>query len=244
MTFLKLGFRSLFRQKRRTLITLTVITFGIGCLLLTVGHSTYIDWGLRESTIHSETAHLQVYHEDYFDNEEETILQFGLEHAEAFRQDLLKLMDVSLVMSRIDLMGLISNGDKSVACIGQAVEPKQEKRMRNLFTMSGAMYDSLIVHGDEGHIIVLGSGLAKSLNAEVGDWLTLMTTTTDGALNGVDLRVVDTFRGNTPEYDARVIIIPMEAARILLNTTKVKKLLVTLDDTGKTDLLFLRTQFI
>ena len=115
MTFLKLGFRSLFRQKRRTLITLTVITFGIGCLLLTVGHSTYIDWGLRESTIHSETGHLQVYHADYFDNEEETILQFGLEDAEAFRQDLLKVKDVSLVMARIDLMGLIANGDKSVA---------------------------------------------------------------------------------------------------------------------------------
>ena len=130
MTFIKLGFRSLFRQKRRTLITLTVITFGIGCLLLTVGHSQFIDWGLRESTIHSETGHLQIYNRDYFSKEEDTILEYGLDDVEAVRQDLNRLMDVSLVLARIDLMGLISNGDKSVACLGEAVEPEQEKRMR------------------------------------------------------------------------------------------------------------------
>lgn len=235
--FFKLGFRSLFRQKRRTLITVVVITFGIGCLLLTVGHSVFITWGLREATIHSETGHLQLFHPDYFQEEEETILQYGLEDYERMRNDLMRLVDVSLVLARIDLMGLVSNGDKSVACIGTGVEPKEEKRLRTLFGNAGVMYDSLIVHEEDAEIIILGNGLARSLNAEVGDWLTLMSTTADGALNAVDVRVVDTFDGGMAEYDKRAVVIPLKTAQVLLNSQRVSKLLVTLDETEKTDRL-------
>ena len=163
MIFMRLGFRSLFRQKRRTLITLIVITFGIGCLLLTTGHSVYIEWGLRESTIHSETGHLQLFGSDYFDKESETILQYGLEDYDSIRNDLMHLMDVELVLARIDLMGLISNGDKSVACIGQGVESGNEKKLRTLFGNTGAMYDSLIAHENDAEIIT-SDLISKSLD--------------------------------------------------------------------------------
>ncbi len=238
MTFMKLGFRSLFRQKRRTAVTLLVITFGIGCLLLAKGHSLYINWGLRESTIHSETAHLQIYNQEFFEKDEETVLQYGLEDYETIRSELRQLPDVKLVLARIDLMGLISNGDKSVACIGQAVEPEKEKQLRELFRIRSSVYDSLIARQDEVQIIALGNGLAKALNANVGDYLTLMATTADGALNALDLKFVGTFSGFSPEYDERAIVIPLSAAQILLNTQKVKRLLVALDRTEQTDLYY------
>jgi len=220
------------------MITLIVITFGIGCLLLTRGHSVFITWGLQESTIHSETGHLQLFHPEYFDKEEDMILQYGLEDYEKKRNDLMHLMDVELVLARIDLMGLISNGDKSVACIGQGVEPRNEKKLRTLFGNTGAMYDSLIACDNEADIVILGNGLAKSMNARIGDWLTLLSTTADGALNAVDVKVVDTFDGGMTEYDQRAIVVPLQTAQMLLNTRKVNKLLVTLDDTEKTDRLY------
>ena len=235
MTFMKLGFRSLFRQKRRTAITLLVIAFGIGCLLLAVGHSLYINWGLRESTIYSDTGHLQLFNKDYFDNEEDRVLQYGLENADSIRHDLMRLRDVQLVLARIDLMGLISNGDKSVACVGQGVEPKREKELRGMFGMSGAIYDSLIRQEGDVQIIALGKGLAKSLNARPGDYLTMMSTTADGALNALDLKFVGTFGGFSPEYDKRAIVIPLKAAQILLNTSRVNKLVVALEKTEMTD---------
>lgn len=237
MTFLKFGFRSLFRQKRRTSITLLVITFGIGCLLLALGHSHFIGWGLRESTIHSETGHLQVFNQHYFEQDEETILQNGLDDYEKIRSDLNRLLEVSVVLARIELMGLISNGEKSVACIGQGVEPEQEKRMRGLFGLSASMYDPFVGQHD-AEVIALGNGLAKSLSVRRGDYVTLMTTTADGALNALDLKVLGTFTGFSPEYDARAMAIPLKTAQILLNTHKVKNLVVTLNETAKTDVLY------
>jgi putative ABC transport system permease protein len=238
MTFLKLGFRSLFRQKRRTLISLVVITFGIGCLLLTMGHSKFIDWGLRESTIHSETGHLQLFHSDFFDRDETNILEFGLEDYERLRAEVNRMTDVSLVLARIDLMGLLSNGEKSVVCIGQGIEPDLEKRLRSLFRMSGAAFDFFLSHRNDHEVVVLGKKLADSLDAEVGDYLTLMTTTAAGALNAMDLEVIGTFQGPSAEYEERAVLIPLRTAQALLDTQKVRNLIVTLDDTDKTDLYF------
>lgn len=236
MTFIKLGFRSLFRQRRRTVMTLVVITFGIGSLLLTLGHTAFIDWGLRESTIHSETGHLQLFHSDYFEQEESTILQYGVAQSEAIEGELNGFLEVQLVQARIDLMGLISNGEKSVAFVGQAVEPAKERQLRNLFGNSGAAFDSLIADSS-GDCVVLGRALARSLDVQTGDWVTLMTSTADGALNAVDLRVADTFSATSAEYEKRAIKMTLRTAQELLRTEKVKHLIVTLDKTENTDRL-------
>ncbi|MBN2414907.1 ABC transporter permease [bacterium] len=242
MTFLLMGFRNLFRQKRRTATALMVITFGIGCLLLTMGHTAFIDWGLREQTIHSETGHLQLFNDRFFQKEEETILEFGIDDAEEIAASLQQFLEVQLVQSRISLMGLISNGDKSVAFIGDAIEPEKERQLRTMFADNGsARFDSLIVHRGE-EVISLGAALARSLNVQYGDWVTLMTSTVDGALNAVDLRVVDTFRDGTVEYEKRAVNIPLPVARRLLMTDRVGKLIVTLDKTEHT--LVLRDRII
>ncbi len=238
MAFMKLGFRSLLKQKRRTFITLLVITFGIGCLLLTAGHTRYIEWGLRESTIHSETGHIQLFDKDYFDKDETTVLQYGLINHEALRKKLMNIPEVNIVLARIDLMGLISNGDKSVAFIGNGVEPELEKRLRTIIGNNSLMYDSLIIHQKEDEIIVLGTGLSESLNAKTGDYLTIMATTADGALNAIDVKVAGTFDAGIQEYNDRAIIIPLRTAQMLLNTQKVRKLLVALDETKNTDRIF------
>jgi len=238
MTFLKLGFRSLFRQKRRTTLTLVVITFGVGCLLLTMGHTAFVEWGLKESTIHSETGHLQIFNTAYFENEEDLILEHGLHNHAVIESALNQMLDVQLVQARTNLMGLISNGDKSVAFVGQAVEPEKEKQLRMMFFSSGASFDSLIAYQQEEDCVILGKGLAESLKVEPGDWVTLMTNTADGALNAIDVKVVDTVQSGSSELDKRLVRIPMRTAGMLLNSDKVEKLLVTLDDTEKTEAMY------
>lgn len=238
MVFLKMGCRSLFRQKRRTLISLLVITLGMGSLLLATGHSRFIGWGLRESTIHSDTGHIQIFHGLFFEREENTILQYGLEDHEKIRSEISSLQDVRLVLARIDLMGLISNGEKSVACIGTGLEPHLEKKMRSFFGINSEVLDALISPEGEKELILLGNGLARSLSASAGDFVTLMTTTADGALNALDLKVAGTFEGFSPEYDTRAMMIPLETAQFLLGTDKVKKLVVLLDKTEKMDPVF------
>ncbi|MDI6808048.1 MAG: FtsX-like permease family protein [Candidatus Eisenbacteria bacterium] len=230
----KLGLRNIFRQKRRTATTLLVMTFGIGCLLMAEGHSRYVEWGLRELTTHTETGHLQIFSEDYFSREEDTVLKHGLENYERIRGELNRIRDVEVVAARISFMGLISNGDKSVAFVGEGIEPEAEQEMRNLFGVGDPAYDSLMKYDGRADIVVLGSGLAKSINARTGDCFTLLATTANGALNAIDVEFAGSFQASSPEYDKRALIVPLHTAQLLLNTNKVKNLVVALDETEKT----------
>jgi putative ABC transport system permease protein len=62
-----------------------------------------------------------------------------------------------------------------------------------------------------------------------------MTTTGSGSLNAMDVRVAGIFMSGVKEYDDRAIKMPIAGAQQLLQTTKIEKLLVFLNETSDTD---------
>jgi putative ABC transport system permease protein len=80
--------------------------------------------------------------------------------------------------------------------------------------------------------VLLGEGLARSLKAHAGTGLTLLATTTDGALNAIDVVVKGVFSSGVPEIDKRQVYTDLPTAQRLLNTERVSTLGVFL---GKLD---------
>jgi len=83
--------------------------------------------------------------------------------------------------------------------------------------------------------VILGKGLAESLHAKPGDYLTMMTTTTTGSLNAMDVHVVGIFSTAVKEMDDRAVKMPIGGAQQLLQTKKVERLLVFLHETEQTN---------
>ena len=81
-------------------------------------------------------------------------------------------------------------------------------------------------------------GLAKSMNVKVGDGLTLLAVTSDGALNGIDVEVVGIVQTAAAELDARYLRIPLVSAQRLLQSNRVTNLVVGLDATSNTDRVY------
>ena len=65
--------------------------------------------------------------------------------------------------------------------------------------------------------IMLGEGLARNLNAKPGTGLTLMASTTDGAMNALDVTVKGIISTGVPALDKRIVytdiakLVPMSA---------------------------------
>lgn len=232
LKFIQLAGRNVFRNKRRTLISLLVIIFGAGALSLAGGFVLFTYWGLRESTIHSQTGHLQIYHKDYFNREEEKNLELGLDSLQTIREIALVNMEVNLATPRIDFTGLISNGDKSAVFVGQGLDPEQEAQMMGLF---GRPESILALNNAGADEVVLGAGLAKSLNAKTGDYLTLMSTTAAGALNAIDVLVKGIFTTGISDIDKRFLKVRNVTAQRLANTQRVRNLVLLLGHTESTE---------
>ena len=224
----KLALRNIFRNRRRSAITLAVIVFGAVGLILFGGYKALTFRGLRESTIRGRLGHLQLFGVGH-ENGSQKPLEHALENVDALRAQIEKDPRVESTHAQITLMGLLSNGDKSETFVATAVEPAKDRNLRGQKVIEGTLLPD-----NEPDAVVLGKGLAKAMNAKVGDYLTLMTPTVTGSLNAIDVRVAGIFQTGVKELDERAVKLPIAGAQQLLQTTKVEKLLVFLKETETT----------
>jgi putative ABC transport system permease protein len=227
---LRIAFRNIFRNGRRSALTLSVIVFGVVGLILFGGYKAVTFRNLRESTIRNRTGHLQIAKLGAAKAEALKPLEYGLEDAGSLRRAVERDPRVRSTAAQVSLMGLLSNGDKSVTFLATGVEPKQDNAMSAQKMVSGTFIADAEPDG-----VILGKGLAESLHAKPGDYLTMMTTTTSGSLNAMDVHVAGVFTTAVKEMDDRAVKMPLAGAQQLLQTKKVEKLLVFLHDTDQTN---------
>jgi putative ABC transport system permease protein len=80
------------------------------------------------------------------------------------------------------------------------------------------------LQGNEKGKVMLGEGLARSLKAIPGTSLTLLASTTEGALNALDVTVQGVFSTGIPEIDKRLVYTDLATAQKLIVTQRVSSL--------------------
>jgi putative ABC transport system permease protein len=233
-SFSKIALRNVFRNRRRSLITGSILVFGCVALILARGFMATMFEGARESAILQGIGHLQLYSKSFLEKDETKPLEHGLEGFQVLQQKLEAEPHVRAAEARLEFMGLISNGDKSVAFMGEGVQPERQERMKMLIKVQTGKD---LLSTEEHNPVLLGAGLAKSLGAQEGDLLTLLSTTADGALNGIDVTVAGTFSTGFKEADDRLLSTHLETAQQLLDSERVTKLVVGLDRTENTEVV-------
>ena len=77
--FLLLAFRNVFRNRRRTAMTLMMVAGGVTGLLLAGGYFRFMTDGLRESTIRNGLGHIQIFNAEHFKRDEVRVLDTGID---------------------------------------------------------------------------------------------------------------------------------------------------------------------
>ena len=231
--FLLLAFRNVFRNRRRTLMTLLMVGGGVAGLLLVGGFFAFMFRGLRESTIRNGLGHIQIFTAEHFTRDEVHVLDTGIAQWQQVEQRVRSVDHVRGVAPRIEFYGMLSNGVKSSVFMGSAVNPKTEREMGfNPNIVSGRDLNA----SSDGEVEALvGAGVARSMSVKVGDGLTILAVTADGALNGLDVQIVGIVNTGIKDLDERYLRISLPSAQRLLQTDRVTNVVVGLDRTANTD---------
>ncbi|MDR3367634.1 FtsX-like permease family protein [Rhodoferax sp.] len=221
LMWLKFAVQNTLRNRRRSAVTVSIAALGTAGILLAGGFALYTYQSLAEAAAR-DSGHLVIGKPAQFTQDEETPLQHGMDNANEVRAKLLADESVRAVLPRVEFSGLISNGDKSVVMIGLGVEPDSEFAVKGPFLtiQSGEVLGS----DAKAPEVMLGDTLARNLKAKPGSSLTLLASTTDGALNAMDVTVKALFSTGVPEMDKRLIYTDIATAKKLLNTQKVSSL--------------------
>jgi len=229
--WLQFAWRNVLRNRRRSAVTITIAALGTAAILLAGGFALSTYQGLAQAAARN-TGHLIIGTAAQFTRDEDTPLQHGLDNADTLARQLLADPAVRQVLPRLEFSGLISNGDKSTVMMAAGVDADAEFSVKGPFLKLSA---GRLLQGNERLKVLLGEGLARSLKAVPGSSLTLMASTTEGALNALDVGVVGVVSTGVPEVDKRLVYVDLASAQKLLATPRVSTLGVFLDRMDATD---------
>lgn len=219
------------RNRRRSAVTVAIAALGTAAILLAGGFALSTYQALAQASARS-TGHLVVARSEQFERDEDVPLQYGLDEVAALKRQLLADDEVRQVLPRVEFSGLVSNGDKSVVMMGVGIDPDAEFAIKGPFL---TVREGRVLASGERLQVMLGQGLARSLKAAPGSSLTLLASTTEGALNALDVTVAGVFGTGVPDIDRRLVYTDLDTAQKLLVTPRVSSLgvfLAGIDDTA------------
>ena len=226
----KLATRNMLRHRRRSLLALATVGSGVIAFLLAGGFINWVLVSMREATIHSQLGHIQITRPGYFSeglgDPYNHLLPAAAQQAEQIR----RIPDVKTVAPRLAFSGLLSKADATVSFLGEGIDPIQEAPITDEIN---------IVEGKDltespPNSLLLGQGLAASIDAHVGDTLVLLATTQHGRINAVEARVAGIFVTVAKAYDDSVLRAPITLARTLMDVEGATSWAILLAETEHT----------
>ena len=228
---LSLALRNIFRHKIRTAMTVGAIVFGVVGLIVTGGFVQDILFQLSEATIHSQSGHLQVYRKGFYEFGSRSPEKYLIDEPRLLQQRIEALPATAETMARISFTGLLSNGRSDISIVGEGVEADKEARLGSYLKISAGRQ---LTDSDQ-YGILLGDGVATSMQLKPGDPVTLLVSTAAGATNTLDFEVVGAFQTFSKEFDARAVRIPLAASQELFGSSGANSIVVSLRKTDETE---------
>lgn len=238
-TDLKIAFRNVFRNRRRTLLTLSSIVLGCAALINFDGYTNFADWGLREMYIRSQLGHIQIYKKGYRASKGMNPFAYLIANPDEIKKTIATTLGdrLNVVNARLELNGLITKGGQSYNFIAQGIEVEGEEKMLKLENSTSTALNlrrgQYLTKKDTG-VVLLGNELCDALGVQEGDLLSLMGASAVGSLNATDLLWKGCFSTVSKEYDKVAAIMPLADAKRFSATDDVLKLVVVLNDTDMT----------
>jgi len=241
-TILMIAWRNIFRNKRRALLTLSILVLGSTGLLLVGGFFQNMIDGFGEVFIHSQTGHLQINAKGYYQKGVKAPLDYLIEDPAKIEALIRKNPLVNFSVPRLKLQGMVSSGDTGIAVLAIGVDPDLEKKMGNFQTNRRNAPSTNFLEGSDldpqdRYGVVVGKGLLDALGLKVGDTVNFITTRKAGALDGAELRIRGVFQTYIKDFDDRAMKMNIQTAQEILGLpNQIHSLLLILRDTRNTQI--------
>lgn len=214
MLTLKLAYRNILRQRRRSLLTALSMAGGymlfvFSMSLLEGSWSNVVDIFTLD-----HTGHIQVHKDDYAKRPK---IHKTIENPAVVETTLKNHEDVTGWAPRVYSSALAYGGNKTSIARIFGIDPELEPTVtRILQKVSAGQYFSAQPNADGYFPAMIGRGLANSLRLDVGDEIVLISSGADGSIAN-DIFIITAIIGNTTSFDRLGVFLPLTVAQEFLS---------------------------
>ncbi len=229
-TFVKIAWRNILRNKKRSLITISAVGVGLGALIFIWSFAE----GAHNQMINNYTSYVigpvQVQAKGFQKNPKlETFVKDSPAVLNIIRQN----PDVAAVSPRIQAEGLMGSSDSSMGTLVIGVQPQLERQVSKL--------DQRVARGqflDEGddNSVIIGKDMADNLGVDLQDKIVFMSQALDGSIASGAYYVKGIIQSGVTEIDKGLAIITYSAAEeLFVMDGKPSQIVVQLHSASKSD---------
>ncbi len=213
---LALAWRNLWRNPRRTVITMAAIAIGYAMLLFVACLMAGLRWQMIENGTSLIMSQIQVHAPGYYPNRsiKKTIGGRQGTDMSALLRAILANPHALAAAPRVYGYGLLSAGHRSAGVELMGVVPAQESRITNLNTrmVRGNYLAAQVPKG-----VVIGDNLASAIGLKLGAKVVLLTQAADGSMGNDEYTVVGIFHTGLDSVDRGLVVMYLPALQELLH---------------------------
>ncbi|WP_374591127.1 ABC transporter permease [Aquabacterium sp.] len=212
---LSMAWRNLWRNRRRSLVTLGSLAFGFAAVSIFAGYTHASYTVLANSAIHAETVgHLTINRNGWVTEGKLHPSRYMLTASEIER--VTRIVHDTLpgthVIPRMTASGLLSNGRTSTIFVAVGIHPSDQLILRGPFRDAPGALDPTRPAG-----VSLSQGLADILGLRVGDSASVLSSTIHGQANAADVDITGTVNTGNVATNDKLAIMPLDLARELMD---------------------------
>ncbi len=203
----RLAWRNIWRNRRRTMITLVSIAFGtlLATLFTGIGDSSYGQ--MIDHAAGLGGGHVVVQHRDFA--ELPTVKKSV--QARDIKSAAMSLNGVTKVVPRLTTATMLSTSANSTGAMVMGIDPTAEDKTTLGITEAIAQGDMFATAGDKG--IILGATLAANLDVKLGKKVVYTLTDKSGEIATGLARVSGIVETGSPSIDGGIAMLPLDTLR-------------------------------
>ena len=211
MLFFNMAWRNVWRNRRRSLLTVMAISLGLGFNIFMRAIGDGFHEQMVDNSVRSHIGHLEVHRAGYHDDPG---INKTIPSPQAVAHAIQSLPDLRAYSLRVVGDGLASTAENSAGVAIVGINPAMESKVT---TISRGIVKGEYLREGMTRPILIGDRLAVNLKAEVGDKVVLLVQAADGSMGANLFRVVGIFRSGAPELDRGMAFILRKDAQELFS---------------------------
>ena len=220
-----LAFRNLWRNRRRTLLTLSAMVVSAALLILALGIFSGMMDDMLATTTGLYHGHLVVATPDYHARRD---LHANLPASAVDLPALSGLRGVRGLSPRLRAFGLLSSEENSQPVELLGIDPQREAQVT---TLHSKLVAGNPLSDDAAGAVVIGTALAKKLGVGIGGEVVVVTQAADGSIGNDLLTVRGIFTTGDSRYDSRLALTSLSwLQQLLVLDGRIHEVVIALDD--------------
>ena len=226
----RMAWRNVWRNRRRTLIAVVAIALGLTMLLFFDGIYEGSGQAIFGNAVRLQGGNIMVHAPGYFEKAKRMPL-YPLADADAAVQAARSRPQVIAASRRINTTGMVSSRESTYPVVISGIEPEQEATVGLL--AENIAQGRYLVGSDEDHIVI-GQALAERLDAGVGDRITLVGRATHEQMRRRTMTVAGIFDMGLPEVERTMVYVSLIEAQTLFDLRgQATEVVVALESVGQ-----------